>query len=74
MESKKSYKAIFMNNYYNLAPDVEVWFLYNIPEWLKDGTVLNLHIGDKNPIDIPILSAVVDDCKMIFYKKGELYK
>ena len=63
-----------MNNYYNLAPDVEVWFLYNIPEWLKDGTVLNLHIGDKNPIDIPILSAVVDDCKMIFYKKGELYK
>ena len=38
MESKKSYKAIFMNNYYNLAPDVEVWFLYNIPEWLKDGT------------------------------------
>ena len=74
MESKKSYKAIFMNNYYNLAPDVEVWFLYNIPEWLKDGTVLNLHIGDKNPIDIPILSAVVDDCKMILYKKGELYK
>ena len=75
MEISNKYKAVFMNNYYDLPPDVEFWFLHNSPKsFMEIWEMLNLRIGNENPIGIQLWNAVAENCEIILYKKGEMYE